>query len=494
VQVSDLGFNWLAINQASMDEFERIFGRRPAVGLNMLTLLDDMPEHQEAVRKVWQRALDGEEFTEVQEFGESSRDRRTYEMHFRPLHDAQGRRIGAYQFVYDVTERRRNEQRLAQAEAALHQAQKMEAIGQLTGGIAHDFNNLLQAVRNSFELLRRKPDDVELVRRFAERGIETTKRAARLTNQLLTFSRQQSLDIRPVLIRELLAGMTELMRTTLGSQVSFFVEDVPEDEWVYADATQLEMALLNLGINARDAMPAGGTLRVFTRESAWRPHGSAASGFVDLCVKDSGLGMSEEVRARAFDPFFTTKEIGKGSGLGLSQVYAMASRAGGTARIESIPGMGTTVVLSLPRAAPVQPPEAAEVGDRRRQAGIRGTILVIDDDADVRQGLVAELRSLGHEVLEAGDGEEGLALLDRQEVDALLLDFAMPGMTGAQVAHLARSQRPDLGIVFMSGYSDTEAIAAAVGQDAVLLRKPFDLDALHHGLQRTMLRRQAAGD
>ena len=482
VQVADFNFNWLAINRASADEFELIFGRRPQVGENMLDVLADKPQHQAAVRRVWQRALDGEEFTEIEAFGEQSLTRRSYEMHFRPLHDPDGRRVGAYQFVYDVTERLEKEKRLAQAEGALHQAQKMEAVGQLTGGLAHDFNNLLQAIHSNFELLLRKPDDVQLTRKLAEKGLLTTRRAARVTGQLLTFSRHQSLDIRPVALGTLLQGMEDLLRSTVGSTVALTIEPVGEELWVQADAAQLEMAVLNLGINARDAMPAGGRLRIFvanlTPETA------------DLCVEDSGLGMSEDVANRAFDPFFTTKEVGKGSGLGLSQVYAMTTRAQGATRIESVPGVGTTIVLTLRRATPAFVDETTGGNAVTLGEGLRGRILVIDDDGEVRQGLVATLQTLRHDVLEAGTGQEGLRLLETEYVDAVLLDYAMPEMNGARVAQVARTRRPDLAVIFMSGYSDMDAIAAAVGPGAALLRKPFDVQTVHCAIQDALRSRR----
>jgi len=484
VQVSDLNFRWLAINRASADEFERIFGRRPEVGASMLDVLADLPEQQSAVKQVWQRALNGEEFSEVQVFGDESLVRRSYEMHFRPLHDSHGERIGAYQFVYDVTERLEKEQRLAQAEAALHQAQKMEAVGQLTGGLAHDFNNLLQAIHSNFELLRRKPGDAELTSKLAEKGLQTARRAAKVTGQLLTFSRLQSLDIRPIALATVLHGMEDLLRSTVGSQVTLKLQPVDETLWVHADAAQLEMAVLNLGINARDAMPAGGQLRVFISK--------VTNDFVDLAVEDTGLGMSKEVASRAFDPFFTTKEIGKGSGLGLSQVYAMASRAKGSARIESEPGVGTTVVLSLRRTEPELDPELLRGDGQPVRQGLKGRILVIDDDLEVRQGLVETLESLGHEVLQADGGEQGLKLLEDEVVDAVLMDFAMPGLNGAQTALRARSRQPELSVIFMSGYSDMDAIAAAVGPGAPLLRKPFDMQTVHVAVQQAIqLRREA---
>ncbi len=489
VQVVGLDYRWLAINKAAADEFHRIFGVRPRVGDHMLEILSARPAQREEVKAVWARALAGEEFVEVDPFGDPALDRRYYEMRFSALKDKDGRRIGAYQFVYDVTDRLRDHNRLMAAEAALRQSQKMEAIGQLTGGIAHDFNNLLQAVRGSFELIRRNAADPVKVLSHAERGTAASDRGARLTAQLLTFSREQELEMRVFSVRRLLAAIQDLVRTTVGPTLNIAWQVDGEEMWISADPTQFEMAVLNLAINARDALDGGhGELTIALRAHAIRDDPELAPGeYVELRVADDGPGMPPHVAARAFDPFFTTKGVGKGSGLGLSQVYGMAKRVGGTARIETQLGEGTTVALFFRRAE--KPHDAmltsAPAAGHAPVVGC-STVLVIDDDADVRQFLLDALQSLGHATLAASDGASGLEALARGGVDAIVVDFAMPGMTGAEVARRARLTHPTLPILMVSGYSDSEAIESAVGADTVLIRKPFDIATLSRSLAALM--------
>jgi PAS domain S-box-containing protein len=481
IQVADRDFNWLAVNRSAADEFQRLYGARPRVGANMLALLEGFPAERERVRAIWQRGMDSEGFIEAGEFGDPSVERRVYEMHFRPLVDRSGHRIGAYQFVYDVTERRAAESRLLKAEAALQQAQKLEAVGLLTGGIAHDFNNLLQALSTKFELIRRRPLAPEVVE-WAASGVEVTKRGARLTAQLLTFSRHQELDVRPISLQRLFDELADLLRTTVGGTVRIALERAPV--WVHADLTQLEMAVLNLALNARDAMPQGGELHIGCKVASGAVEGLPPGSYVELMVRDTGSGMSAEVMAKAFEPFFTTKGVGKGSGLGLSQVYGMARRAGGTVRIESDGRTGTTVIVVLRRADEIK--EAVQRGSRPARSGETAplSVLVVDDDTTVRESVVDSLRSLGHQVIQATDGETGLAHLDQNSVDVMLVDFAMPVMNGATLARLARIRKPDLPIIFMSGYADVSAIHEAVGSGATLLRKPFDISVLQRALER----------
>jgi PAS domain S-box-containing protein len=495
VQVVGLDYRWLAINKAAADEFQRIFGVRPRVGDHMLEILAARPAQREQVGAVWARALAGEEFVEVDQVGDPALDRRYYEMRFSALKDKDGRRIGAYQFVYDVTDRLRDHNRLMTVEAALRQSQKMEAIGQLTGGIAHDFNNLLQAVRGSFELIRRNAADPTKVLSHAERGTAASDRGARLTAQLLTFSREQELEMRVFSVRRLLAAIQDLVRTTVGPTLNIAWQVNGEDMWISADPTQFEMAVLNLAINARDALEGRhGELTIALRAHSVRDDPELAPGeYVELRVADDGPGMPAHVAARAFDPFFTTKGVGKGSGLGLSQVYGMAKRVGGTARIETQPGQGTTVALFFRRAEiphEASPSAAPAAGHAHAASGT--TVLVIDDDADVRQFLLDALQSLGHATLAASDGASGLEALARGGVDAIVVDFAMPGMTGAEVARRARLTHPLLPILMVSGYSDSEAIESAVGADTVLIRKPFDIAALSHSLAVLMAKARVA--
>jgi CheY-like chemotaxis protein len=333
-------------------------------------------------------------------------------------------------------------------------------------------------VVGALDLIRRKPADIERVTRFAEAGLQAAERGAKLTGQLLAFSRAQRIELRPVVLSRLVEGMRELLARTLGPMVRLGLE-IDGDGAVLSDPTQLEMAVLNLAINARDAMPEGGALTIATHPRQVAGEAEAASGeYVELSVSDTGTGMSPEVAARAFDPFFTTKGIGKGTGLGLSQVYGIARQTGGAVRIESRPGVGTTVRMLLPRtlAAPVEEDTGATPGGGQGEASAR--ILVVDDDPDMRRVLVASLDALGYWVAEAEDGPSALSLMDRVAPDLLLLDFAMPGMNGAEVARLARDRRPELPIVFASGYADTAAIEAAAGPEPRVLRKPFRMEEM----------------
>jgi signal transduction histidine kinase/CheY-like chemotaxis protein len=377
-----------------------------------------------------------------------------------------------HQLKREVSERER-------AEAALIQAQKMEAVGQLTGGIAHDFNNLLQAMSGTLELIRQQPGDPEKVRRWAERGMQAAERGSRLTSQLLAFSRVQKLDLRPVDVNPLIRDMLDLFSRTLGTSVHVVTELADVDAVVTADRTQLELALLNLAINARDAMPEGGTLTIGTNPDPQCDPAAYPDGCVEIKVTDTGVGMPPDVVARAFEPFFTTKGVGKGTGLGLSMVYGVARQSGGEARIESNPGQGTTVTILLRRAAEKGGLAAKDVGPRTE--GIAGggeTILVVDDDGDVRMTVTNSLEALGYRVEEAEDGLAAMAMLERGPPSLAILDFAMPGMNGAELAREARRLYPDLPIVFASGYADTDALRSALGNNMPLLRKPFRMDEL----------------
>jgi signal transduction histidine kinase len=369
----------------------------------------------------------------------------------------------------------------ARAEEALRQSQKMEALGQLTGGIAHDFNNLLQIVHGAFELIRRKPGEQEKVAAWAGNGLQAADRAASLTRQLLAFSRAQKLELRTFVVAELIEEMRDLLSRTLGPGVTLDLKLSARDAVVLSDRTQLELAVLNLAINARDAMPEGGRLTIATRLVAASDDDPllAPGDYVELCVSDTGHGMAPEVAERAFDPFFTTKGVGKGTGLGLSQVYGVARQAGGGARLETAPGSGTTVKVLL-RQAEAQAPSPAHRGrSGKPTAPARpATVLVVDDEAPVRNLVRDSLQVLGYRVLTADSGPAAVAALDDAEPDLMLIDFAMPGMNGAEAATLARRKRPALPIVFASGHADTAQVETALGGQAVILRKPFDIDEL----------------
>jgi signal transduction histidine kinase/ActR/RegA family two-component response regulator len=369
----------------------------------------------------------------------------------------------------EVIERERVQQ-------AMIQFQKMEAIGRLTGGIAHDFNNLLNVVQGSMDLILLLSTD-EVAKKRAEVARLACQRGGKLTSQLLAFSRNQSLDLRAANVGALFDGVRELVATSLGSGINLrFAVDAGVDS-VLADTNQMEMALLNLAINARDAMPGGGNL-VFEASRASPPADLLPPGsYVRIAVTDSGEGMNPDVAARVFEPFFTTKGIGKGTGLGLSQVYGMAQQSGGAARIVSERGAGTTVeiwlravsgtadsVAGMAVAAPAAPRKAAR-------------ILVVEDDDSVRRSMVESLEALGHHVTQAADGEAGLKELRRAPPDLMITDYLMPGITGAELAQRTRKDFPGLPMIIATGYADMKAIEQVVGDDMVL-RKPFQLAEL----------------
>lgn len=373
----------------------------------------------------------------------------------------------------------------ARVENALIQAQKMEAVGYLTGGIAHDFNNLLTAIIGGLDLIRRRvPDDK--TKKLSENALQAAQRGARLTARLLAFSRSQTLLPKAVDAAEIILGMDDLLAQTLGPSISLDLRLNESAGPVMADPSQLELALLNLASNARDALsPAGGHVEIATR--AW-PVATAEpdlepGDYVAVEMTDAGAGMPAEVAARAFDPFFTTKGAGQGTGLGLSQVYGVARQLGGTARIESTPGHGTTVRIILRRSPLVPEPHLA--AQETEDGG--ETLLVVDDDDDVRGLIVAQLSDLGYRIVEASSGASALAEIERTEPKLALLDFSMPGMNGAELAGRLRALRPELPIVFTSGHADLDALGDAL-ESAPLLRKPFRTHELASIVRATLER------
>ena len=369
------------------------------------------------------------------------------------------------------------------AEAQLRQAQRIEAVGQLTSGVAHDFNNLLTAIIGNLELLEaRLGRGEEALRRPLAAAAAAAERGARTTAQLLAFSRQQRMTPEPIDLNLIVGDMGALLQSTIGATIR--IETVLSAElWpALADASQIELVLLNLAINARDAMPGGGALTVATANVAL--HAPAHAGepppgdYVMVSVADTGSGIPEGILDKVFDPFFTTKDVGKGSGLGLSQVLGVAQQLGGGVRIETRPGAGTTVQVYLPRAQRIEParrprratPNAELAG---AEAG-GGRILLVDDDSDVRAVTAAMLAELGHDVIEAGSGGAALDCLEREgrRIELMIADVAMPGMGGVELAHAARLGRPDLPILFITGFG-----GAALPPDepglGELLRKPF---------------------
>jgi PAS domain S-box-containing protein len=480
VQVVDLDFRWLAINRAASEEFERIFGVRPKVGDNMLGLLASQPAHQAAVRAVWARALAGEEFTEVAEFGNPSRARRSYEMRFNTLRDRDGKRIGAYQFVYDVTERLHDQERLRHAEEALRQAQKMESIGQLTGGVAHDFNNLLAVFSSGLQVLERDVN-AEQRRRVLEGMRRAVERGTGLTRHLLAFSRQQPVKPESIDLGAQVRAMREILHRSLRGDIEVVMKFEPDLWFVEVDAGEVELAMLNLCVNARDAMPDGGTITIAAENVEETGERGVIGEFVKLSVADTGEGMPPEVLARVFEPFFTTKEVGKGSGLGLAQVYGFAQQSGGKVTIESQVAAGTTVTLFLPRSHRLPAPVAKPTGMAavaRADGASRGHVLLVEDDNDVAALTREMLSTLGFSVIHASSAAAALgAMANGRPVDLVLSDVMMPGgMSGLDLARALRRGRPTLRVVLTTGYA--EAAASMDGNEFSVLLKPYSLEAL----------------
>jgi PAS domain S-box-containing protein len=403
------------------------------------------------------------------------------------IRDDDGRLVGFAKITRDMTERRKAQAELEEARASLLQAQKLQAIGELTGGIAHDFNNLMTVIRGSAELLRSGTLDEMKSRRYLDAIIETADRATTLTSHLLAYGRRQPLKPEVIDLNLRLDAFAEMLARTIGSQIEI-VLDLAPDLWpIEIDSTQLETALLNAAINARDAMPNGGRLLISSRNVA-----DGAGDLVCVSLADSGEGISPEMIERVFDPFFTTKPIGKGTGLGLSQIHGFAAQSGGRAEISSTPGEGTMLSLFLPRArtAPVAA-VAAETGLAR---GGGATLLLVEDNDQVRafaEGLLAEL---DYQVVAAIAGEQALALLGSRRFDILFTDVLMPGMSGIELADRARAIDPELPVLLASGYS--AEIVSGRARDYQTLAKPYGVASLSVALaaaRRKSLPRTVAG-
>ncbi|QXT36713.1 PAS domain-containing protein [Sphingomonas sanguinis] len=386
---------------------------------------------------------------------------------------------------------------LMRAEEALRQSQKMEAVGQLTGGLAHDFNNLLAGISGSLELmaLRLSQGRVNDLDRYMDAAQGATRRAAALTHRLLAFSRRQTLAPKPTDIAALVAGMADLIRRTVGPGIALETHGAADLWTVLVDAPQLENALLNLCINARDAMPGGGriTIEMVNRrlnEDNARFADIPDGEYLALCVTDTGTGMTPDVMEKAFDPFFTTKPLGQGTGLGLSMIYGFAQQSGGQVRIRSAPGEGTTVFLYLPRHhGPAEQDGENATGVPTSASGAGETVLVVDDEATVRMMIADVLRDMGYRVIEAVDSVEGLAVLRSDErIDLLVTDVGLPGgMNGRQLAEAARELRHELNVMFVTGYAENAVLNSGhLSPGMQLLTKPFTVDALVMGIQAAM--------
>jgi PAS domain S-box-containing protein len=378
---------------------------------------------------------------------------------------------------------------LMAAEETLRQSQKMEAVGQLTGGLAHDFNNLLAGISGSLELFDKRVAQgrIEEATRYVTAAQGAVRRATALTHRLLAFSRRQTLDPRPTDLNRLVTGMDDLIRRTVGPEIKVEVVAAAGLWPSLVDPNQLENALLNLCINARDAMPEGGRLTIETAnrwldERAAREREIPPGQYISMCVSDSGTGMTDEVKQRAFDPFFTTKPIGQGTGLGLSMIYGFARQSGGQVRIYSEVGEGTMVCIYLPRHLGADLPEEASASPvASPESGKGETVLVVDDEVLVRMLVVEVLEEMGYTVIEADDGASGLKILQSDaRIDLLVTDVGLPnGMNGRQMADAARVSRPDLKVLFITGYAENAVVGHGhLDHGMHVLTKPFALEAL----------------
>ncbi|MBV4551391.1 PAS domain-containing protein [Pseudomonas sp. SWRI102] len=442
-------------------------------------------------------------------------------INYLPRRGGDGAVNGFYIFVIDETDRKKTEealrnlnetleerviartQQLAEAnhrlqsemfereraEEALRHAQKMEAVGQLTGGIAHDFNNMLTGILGSLDLMQRyiASGRAAEIGRFTEAAISSANRAAALTHRLLAFSRRQSLDRKPLDANALVHSLEDLLSRTTGDHIVLRLQMAGELWPVSTDASQLENALLNLVINARDAMPDGGELTIETANVYLDGHDIntlepvKAGDYVMIAVRDNGSGMTPAVLAKAFDPFFTTKPIGQGTGLGLSMIYGFAQQSGGHLSLDSVPGQGTRVQLYLPRLHVAPAEQAAEPATTDAPAANAGeTVLLVEDEPAVRMLVLDLLHALGYTALEAEEAKQAIALLEsRQRIDLLVTDVGLPGMNGRQLAEIARQHRPDLKVLFMTGYAQKATERQGfLDQGMDMVAKPFTLDLL----------------
>lgn len=365
------------------------------------------------------------------------------------------------------------------AQAALTQGQKMEAIGRLTGGIAHDFNNLLHVINMNLELITLYAKE-EKVKPVVDRARNAARRGAKLTGQLLSFARSQSLLPKLTRVNSLLMGMKDLLEISAGSAVQVGLDLCAEPACVVVDPSQLEMAVLNLAVNSRDAMPEGGTLKIstFAQCRAEDDEQLKSGDYVVVSVTDTGQGIPAQLLSKVFDPFFTTKPLGSGTGLGLSQVYGFARQSGGLALVRSQPGAGTTVEMHFPAATAEAQARADAMLPLVLPHRVESrNILVVEDDPDVRRVIVECLGLIGYSVTEAANGAEGLASIAHRKPDLLVVDYAMPDMTGAEVISKARELVGELPVILATGYADMAAVERLAGELAIL-RKPFDINAL----------------
>jgi PAS domain S-box-containing protein len=401
------------------------------------------------------------------------------------IRDDRGELIGFAKITRDITERKEAEQALAQATEELLQSQKMEAIGRLTGGVAHDFNNLLMAITGSLELLRKRMPQDEKLLRLVDNAMQGAQRGASLTQRMLAFARRQELKPEPVSVAALVGGMTDMLERALGPTIEV-VTDIPEQlDPIMIDANQLELAILNLAVNAKDAMPGGGRITISADEGDSSDNAALAEGqYVRLSIADTGEGMDATTLAHATEPFFTTKGVGKGTGLGLAMVRGLTEQSGGTLSIESALGKGTRVTMWIPATIISESASVEEEPEREPLVPRRLKVLVVDDDVLVAMNTTAMLEDLGHEAVEVHSGRQALEALEANGFDLVITDQAMPQMTGTQLVSAAHAKWPDLPVILATGYAELPEDA---DREVPRLGKPF----MQSDLERAL--RQVAG-
>ncbi len=410
------------------------------------------------------------------------------------VRDDAGELIGFAKITRDITEKREAQQALETAREALFQSQKIESVGQLTGGIAHDFNNMLAGIIGALNLLDRriKAKRYDETEKYVVAALDAANRAASLTSRLLAFGRRQSLDIKPVNVANAVRSIRAMVASGMGENITIEMSFADESLLALADLHQLESAILNLALNARDAMADGGTLTFATKHAriGAEMRGELEAGdYVVLTVADTGTGMTADVMEKAFEPFFTTKPSGAGTGLGLSMVYGFVKQSGGHVRIESVEGLGSTITLYLKQA----PADADNEAPNARSGAPEGrgeVVLVVEDDRHVRMLVMDVLEELGYSAKEAPDANSAIPILESsQRIDLLISDVGLPGLNGRQLADIARLHRPGLRVLFLTGYAAHAAVRAdflAQGMD--LMTKPFELDALAAKIKEMLVR------
>lgn len=499
VFAADRNFRLLAINRTAQETFKRLRGFVPQVGDYISQFIANQPDIVKWLEPVWPRVLAGEAFTDIIALGPADALRH-YEISYNALRDAQQRIQGGYLFAYDIRERIAEQERVRKIEEALRQSQKMEAVGQLTGGIAHDFNNLLGGISSALEMAEQRQAERHYHDTTRLLGIarHNTQRAAALVQRLLAFSRQQTLVPQAVDVQQLVAGMRELIASSLDARITF-LDQTQSGQWlVQIDPHQLENALLNLCINARDAMPLGGTLCIASEnaqldEQQARTLDLPGGAYLHVSVCDNGVGMPDEVLQRAFEPFYTTKPLGHGSGLGLSIVYGFVRQSGGQLRIVSEPGQGACVHLYLPRAscdtaehASMQPQAPGE------QPRAAPQMVMLVEDQDTLRLLISEvLEDQGHQVHAFSDGRCALEALHAGVRPHLLItDIGLPGgIDGYQIAAACQKLPGTVAVLYITGYASNR-VDISPGRHCAVLYKPFELAALNQHVAQLLENRR----